>query len=65
MEAPKPIGIENLSVPDQIFKKFFEELKKTNISIEIVDQLQTAITAKDNPSEVTIKAALFFQPPII
>ncbi|MGY4535909.1 hypothetical protein ACVW0P_000303 [Mucilaginibacter sp. UYNi724] len=49
---------DNLSVPEQIFQIFFEDLKLAGISSDVISQLQLAISEKENPSDIAIKAAL-------
>jgi hypothetical protein len=59
MENTDKPSKENLNVPEQIFQCFFDELRKTSITPEIINQLQLAIGEKENPSDVAIKTALF------
>jgi hypothetical protein len=61
MDDKEPMPPNNLSVPDQIFQKFFEDLKIVGVSPDVIAQLQIAISEKENPSDLTIKAALFAQ----
>ncbi len=52
-------------IPKQIFEKFLEELKSTEIPVEITGRLGDILIKKENLSETDIKNALFSDIPKI
>ena len=46
-------------IPKQIFGKFLEELKSTDIPTELIVRLENVLLKKETPNEADIKTALF------
>jgi len=58
METPKPPSSETSDIPQKIFSQFIAELKKSDISIEIIEQLEKTIVNEGNFSESALRIAL-------
>jgi hypothetical protein len=46
-------------IPQKIFERFLEELKSAEVPLDVIEHLENVILTEDNPSEQTIKKALF------
>ncbi len=61
-EAKEPEGAKEEStadIPEQIFKKFIEELKTSGTSDSVVNRLENSILTQANISEQSLRSALF------
>ena len=60
LDQSKP---ETADIPQKIFTKFIEELKKTEVPAAVVEQLEQTIVTNGNLSEPALRTALTAQQP--
>lgn len=58
MSDKEPVK-EIVDVPQKILMRFLSELKKVDTSSEIASRLEKVILAEGNPSEESIRSAVF------
>lgn len=58
MDTPAESKPDQSDIPQKIFSQLIVELKKSDISVDVIDQLEKTIVTDGNFSEAALRAAI-------